>query len=429
MSKAAEAFLLNVIVATAEQDVKSLAQALEEERDFEQVVACVVQASRACFTAVLEAILEHPREEIEHNTTCPQCGQRMRNKGEQERGIVTPLGNVRWRRRYYYCSACRQGHYPLDEHWNIVAEQFTDDCQAMMTLLGAFCSYEHAAQVFERLTGIGVSGREIGRTIIERGIALERVRLEEQTRWLEQGPPVEKSTSAQPCECSLDAAKVRFRDGWHDVKAGIVHPLQGDLPQSYIVEVGSMEQAGRKLYAEVIRQGSNPDRDTMVCVADGAPTNWIQFEANFTQRVEILDWYHATEHLWAAANGVYGEGTAEAKAWEKEAESVLWTGHPEQVLELLTQAEQHPKGQAAASQQHYFETNQARMQYQAYREQAYPIGSGRMESGCKQAIVARARQAGMSWSQQGLQSVLALRAEFLNQRFDAAWALTRSRAA
>ena len=91
MSKTMEASLLNVIVAAAKQNVKQLAQALEEEHDFEQVVACVLAVSRACFAPVLRAMLESPRAEIEENRACPKCRHWMRNKGEQERGVVTPV--------------------------------------------------------------------------------------------------------------------------------------------------------------------------------------------------------------------------------------------------------------------------------------------------------------------------------------------------
>ena len=429
MSKTMEASLLNVIVAAAQQNVKQLAQALEEEHDFEQVVACVLAVSRACFAPVLRAMLESPRAEIEKNRACPRCRHRMRNKGEQERGIVTPLGRVQWKRRYYYCKRCKEGHYPLDEHWGIQPEQFTDGYQSLMSLLGTICSYEQASAHFERVTGVSISDREVGRTTIERGARLERARLGEQAKWLEQGPPQEQEKTGTDWECSLDAARVHFRDGWHDVKAGVTCPLKGKQRTSYIVEVDSMERAGERLYAEVARRGGNPDRDSMVCVADGAPTNWVQFEAHFTERVEILDWYHATEHLWTAAKGVYGEGTDEAKVWEQCAERALWAGKPETVLKMLTEAAQQPGGQAALGQQHYFETNQQRMQYPTYREQGYPIGSGRMESGCKQAIIARARQSGMTWSKQGLQPVLSLRAELLSGRFDQAWSLTRQAAA
>ncbi len=171
----------------------------------------------------------------------------------------------------------------------------------------------------------------------------------------------------------------------------------------------------------------------MVCVADGAPPNWAQFEAHFAHRVEtpdqIGDWYHATQHLWAVAHGVYGEGTAEAARWEKQAESALWAGRPQEVLALLERMAQESAGQAATDERHYFATNQGRMAYPRYREHGYPIGSGRMESGCKQLIIARACQAGMSWTKPGLQPVLALRAELLSGRWDQAWPLTRPSAA
>jgi hypothetical protein len=114
---------------------------------------------------------------------------------------------------------------------------------------------------------------------------------------------------------------------------------------------------------------------------------------------------------------------------EQRAEQALWEGKPEGVLEMLAEAAQQPKGQAALAQRHYFGTNQQRMRYPSYRDQGYPIGSGRMESGRKQLIIARARQSGMSWSKQGLQPVLALRAELLSDRFDEAWLLTQERAA
>jgi hypothetical protein len=261
-------------VAAAEENVKQLAQALEEEHNFEEMVGIVLAVSRASFGPVLRVMLESCREEVEQNKACPQCGQALRNKGDQEREVITPLGRVKWRRRYYYCEHCREGHSPLDEHWGIEAEQFTDGYQMLMSLLGTICSYEQASGHFERVTGVSVSDREIGRTTIEREGALERMRLEEQAKRLDQGPP--QGTSSMDWECSLDAARVHFRDGWHDVKAGVVCPIKGKQRTSYIAEVESMERAGDRLYAEVVRRGGNPDRDRMICVADGAPSVMVQ---------------------------------------------------------------------------------------------------------------------------------------------------------
>jgi hypothetical protein len=92
MSKTMEAYLLGVLVAAAEENVKHLAQALEEKHDFEEMVEIVLDASRTCFGPVLRVMLESCREEGEQDRACPQCGQEVRNKGDRERGVITPLG-------------------------------------------------------------------------------------------------------------------------------------------------------------------------------------------------------------------------------------------------------------------------------------------------------------------------------------------------
>ena len=86
-----------------------------------------------------------------------------------------------------------------------------------------------------------------------------------------------------------------------------------------------MEQAGERLSEEAWRRGIGPD-EKVVCLADGAASNWSQFEMHFANRVEVLDWYHAMEHLWGAGNGIFGQGTQEAVVWVKRWEKELWEG-------------------------------------------------------------------------------------------------------
>jgi len=233
---------------------------------------------------------------------------------------------------------------------------------------------------------------------------------------------------------SLDAAKVRFLDGWHEVKAGAVYQAHrlgpGDervhaVSQSYLAQVGSMERAGARLYGEAVRRGVQPIHDEVTCLGDGAPGNWAQFDLHFPHRIEVLDWYHATQHLWAAGKGVFGEGTQAAVDWVTAQKDALWAGKVASVLENLRQAATSHRGQAAEDEIHYFETNQERMDYASLRAQACPIGSGTVESACKQLIIARARLAGMRWGETALQAVLSLRAELLSHRWNDAWPLTR----
>jgi len=312
MSKTMEAYLLDVIVDTLDKHVKQVAEALEGHTlDFEGLIEVLRRASQACFSRVLAACIESRRAQAERNVQCPHCGGRARNKGPQKRQLVTPVGRMTWTRRYFYCEHCRRGWFPLDDVWGIGAGQFSVDHQAGMALLGANLSFEKAAQVFALLTGEAVSDREVARTTEECGADVEARRQEEQRHWLEREPQPDQPSTEQAWGVGLDAAKVHFRDGWHEVKVGVVVELgaheQGPRAlrgKSYAVEVGTMEQAGQRLYAEALRRGVDPWRDPVICLADGAPSNWSQFAAYFDRRVEILDWHHATEHLWAAARGI-----------------------------------------------------------------------------------------------------------------------------
>ena len=81
----------------------------------------------------------------------------------------------------------------------------------------------------------------------------------------------------------------------------------------------------------------------------------------------------------------------------------------------------------ATSEIHYFQTNRHRMRYGEFRALGYPIGSGTVESACKQVIGARLKQAGMCWSKAGAQAVLNLRTQLLSGRWDTIWPLTRPR--
>ena len=131
------------------------------------------------------------------------------------------------------------------------------------------------------------------------------------------------------------------------------------------------------------------------------------------------------EHLWAAGEGLFGEGTEEAKQWVETRKEELWKGEVETVMAALQQVAKLPQGKAAEKEIHYFETNKGRMRYPQYRSKGYPIGSGTVESACKHLIGARLKQSGMCWSKDGAQAILNLRAAKLSNCWDEAWQTTR----
>jgi Uncharacterised protein family (UPF0236) len=402
------------------------------------------QLHRECFSSAVQGAAQVHRSRIEERwllgkIRC-ECGQTPQYKGKQRRTLQTWVGAVTLERGYFYCKGCGTGHYPLDEALGIAGrEHFSDGVQQGVCLLGVQMPFERASHTMEALTGICVSPREAERMTEQRGLALEEsLQAEGQELLLLTDEISSHSSPVGVWAVTLDAGKVRYEDGWHDAKAGVVfwaepaYNQAGEIEgaratkQSYVAEVGSMEEAGERLSAEACRRGIGPEEE-VVCLGDGAPSNWTQFDEHFANRIEVLDWYHAVEHLWQVGNGIFGQGTPEAVKWVKQWEGELWEGRIEAVIVALHRESRREgaEGEAAREQIHYFETNKERMRYSQYRAAGYPIGSGTVESACKRLIGARMKGAGMCWGKRGAQGVLTLRAELLSKRWDQSWPKTR----
>jgi hypothetical protein len=446
--------LLASIVQEFEGLVKQLWVHAQRNADagFAELEERARQLSKECFATALQAAAQLHRQQIEDEwllgKVCCECGHLPQYKGKQSRTIQTWVGAVSIERGYFYCRGCGTGRYPLDEALGIARrEHFSDGVQEGVCLLGVQMPFDGVSQAMELLSGISVSPREAERMTEQRGQMLDE-HLHSEGELLSNGYGSANGNelgSAPSLEgvwaVSLDAGKVRYQDGWHDTKAGVVFWAEQAydeheqsevvgatvtaIRQSYIAEVGSMEQAGVRLSAEAWRRGIGPN-ERVICLGDGAPSNWTQFEMHFPNRVEVLDWYHATEHLWQAGNGVFGQGTPEAVGWVKRWEKELWEGRVEAVIVALNRESQREgaEGEAARAQIHYFEANKHRMRYSKYRAAGYPIGSGTVESACKRLIGARMKGAGMCWGKSGAQGVLTLRAELLSDRWEQSWSNT-----
>ena len=429
------ALLLRHSVAEFERRVNAMMDYAEAypQATLGELEAEARRLSRDCFAPVLEGLLGWRSQELKGILRCG-CGQESRCKGEQKRSQETYAGKITWERNYYYCESCRRGRYPVDEALGIGPGQFSDGLQRGLCQLGAALPFGPAAETFKSLTGVSISPREAERLTEGRGGALEACQEREASPGVAEGQGVKgaaEPTGPGVWAVALDAAKVRFGDGWHDVKAGVVfwaEPRWDESGmvggkatcQSYVAETGPMEQAGGRLYREAVQRGMDLAEELVVCLGDGAPANWSQFGLHFPKRVEVLDWYHAVEHLWAAARDRCGEANDRVESWVEARKQELWEGEVEAVLTAL-------RAGGATSEIHYFETNGHRMRYAEFRARGYPIGSGTVESACKRVIGARLKQAGMRWTRMGAQAVLSLRTQLLSGRWDAIWPATRPR--
>jgi hypothetical protein len=160
-------------------------------------------------------------------------------------------------------------------------------------------------------------------------------------------------------------------------------------------------------------QSDLPYAGDVAVVADGAAWIWRLAADLFPCSVQIVDWYHARQHLAQAAAARYPDEATQARTWYTQMSEHLFMGR---IGCIVTDLQQHDLAAHAA----YFHTHQRRMQYHELRGDSYPIGSGTVESGVKQ-FKQRLTGPGMRWSRPGAERMIDLRAAILSRQFDQLW--------
>ena len=164
----------------------------------------------------------------------------------------------------------------------------------------------------------------------------------------------------------------------------------------------------------------------LVKAADGANDNWTFLTDELPAGEEVVDFFHAAEHLNAAIAAAYGDGTVEARRRFNDLRHVLLEedGGVKRVIRALVYLrDQHPRLERIATELEYFRKRQRRMKYAEMKAQGLPIGTGVTEAACKTLVSQRLKQSGMRWGHPGGQAVLNLRSWAQSDRFDQAWAL------
>ncbi len=409
----------------------------QETPDLQQMEEHVLRTLKDLGGALLAALCQLSISRSPPPTQPCPCGQTATFQRLRPATCRTLLGPLCINRPYYLCAACHHGFAPLDHQLGLCAGSRSAGLDEVLALLGATQdSFAEAATVLERLTLVQVAPNTV-RAATEHlgGVLAEHEQAQVTT--IQDGclpavalPP----TPFAPLCVSLDGVQAHLTpDGWQEVCVGAVYQVRPCQPPkeqrpdavraeaiSYVAELGSRRDAfGWQLYAEALRRGAATTE--VVVLGDGAQWLWDLAEFHFPQATQILDWFHATAYVWDAATAIWGTADAARRAWAEQQVTALWQGQVADVLGAL-QA-QATAGEAVRVAQTYFTNQQARMNYPAYRARGLPIGSGTVESGCKQLVSARLKQAGMIWRADGARQVAKVRAWLKSGRWAAAMAL------
>lgn len=301
-----------------------------------------------------------------------------------------------------------------------------------MVWLASRMAYQEAAEVFERIGHCGIPSSSSWRQVQAHGTRLARYQLAQQAQVAVERtvlPPAGRDHRRRQ-GVSLDGGKAHIRgEGWKEFKVGTVYDVviepERDLEtgewvdqahgtnMAYRAVLGSAEEFGPALWALAVER-QVPQAADLSVTADGAEWIWNLTADYFPDSVQVVDWFHAAEHVAQAATALYPNEEASAQRWNRERRRALFLGRTQAITRPLEQA-----GLPGLAQ--YFHTHQRRMQYHEFRERGYPIGSGTVESGIKR-FKQRLSGPGMRWSRRGAEQMLLLRAASLTGNFDALWA-------
>lgn len=366
---------------------------------------------------------------------CPHCGKRRGSQDWRRRQVATVCGTVRYERPYYYCRSCRQGWCPADASLGVAGNQRVSAGLAdWLVRVGAEEPFRGGRELLRELTGVAVAAETVRQHAEAAGAMLEAAQRQAAAtvqRTLEAAAPVEAAPGLLVVEA--DGVMVPYRDGWHEMKVGTVGGQQGKHTGSlsYVAAREPAEAFGPRLVAEAARRGalevvgwSGPlggaclaELREVVVLGDGAHWIWELAAQHFGTCTEIVDFYHAGEHLWAVAAALYGSGSAAAKDWAETRVDALRTQGVVPVLRALWAVRaEGPAAGVLRRERGYFLRNRHRMAYPDFRARGLPVGSGAVESAARHVIQQRLKRAGARWEEPGAQAIATLRAHLRSGR-------------
>lgn len=383
---------------------------------------------------------------------CP-CGHHAQYQALRPKAMLTVVGPVRVSRPYFWCAQCHQGQFPADLALDIDHTGFSPGVRRMLALVGQQASFDHGRQQMELLAGLDVTAKAVERTAEAVGEDIARTEQQEIQRAVQldlplvigkpvpilyvqmdgTGVPVVKKetvgrkgkTEGQPAHTREAKLGCVFTQTTWD-KEG--YALRDPGSTTYTGAIETAEEFGKRLYLEAWNRGW-PLAKQKVVMGDGAEWIWNLADQHFPGAVQIVDLYHARQHLWELARKLDPHDQAQQKAWMKvHQKRLLDKGKIEKLVSTLrTITSPHAEVlEKLRTESDYFERNADRMRYPKFRRLHLFVGSGVIEAGCKSVIGSRLKQSGMFWTLRGANSIIALRCRHLNGRFEDYWESRRA---
>jgi len=422
----------------AQKIAEVVQERLEKEGQEQALIGDVEMAMREGLREIgqqaLRCLLENADIGVEAEIGC-SCGGKLVYQRQREATIWSVFGKVTYSRAYYASCSCGKGVAPVDRRYGIEPGKVTTGLARLIALSGIDKAFEDGKKWLKEYLLFEVSENTVRAETQKMG-ELQRQADADLVEAMQNEASLQKREQSQiPTPDilygSIDAAKVRIeprdkqgkaaknRETWRDLKAGcwyegeIVPNCQRSVRQKekaqregtvlraknkqYFCDIEQAEQFGKLLWATGCVVGADRAR-RLVFICDGAVWIWNLIVHYFPYAIQIVDWYHAEDRLKRIAEEAFLI-PGERQAWLEKSTEDLWQGRVELVIEACQQiAKQSGLARQALT---YYGNNMERMRYAQFRMDGYLIGSGVIESGCKQIVTQRLRLPGAQWNLDG----------------------------
>jgi len=431
--------LLRVIFAGCRQS---------EDLDLEAIEMLVRSAMHQVGAAVLTKLLCFAAPAADQRTVPCACGQQAHFRELRSKPILTAVGQVQVSRPYYLCPHCHRGQFPADVELDIENTELSPGVRRMQAVVGQEAPFDRGRQRMKLLADLEVTTKSVERTAEAIG---ENIAAREQLeigRAVQLDLPIVLVATVPALYVQMDGTGIPAvpketvgRQGktegqpshTREVKLGCVFtqtswdeegfPIRDPGSTTYTGAIETAEQFGKRIYLEAWNRGSSR-AEKLVVMGDGAEWIWNLADQHFPGAVQIVDLYHARQHLWDLARWLHPNDEVKQKAWMKvHQRRLLDKGKIEKLVAALRSAvSTNPEViERIRIEADYFERNEERMRYPKFRRQHLFVGSGVIEAGCKTVIGSRLKQSGMFWTVRGANAIIALRCAYLNGRFEDYW--------
>ena len=410
---------------------------------------CLRQTGAQALSEFLSTALGTP----EATVPCA-CGERLHYQRRRRAVVLSVFGRVDYTRAYYAGCPCGHGKAPLDEHYGIEPGQVSAGLAKLLSLAGVELPFEHSARWLKAFLLFDVSEntvrqetQQMGQLQMEREADLAQQSQDEaylQTRLRETRQVPQRlyglidagKVRIEPRDPAEKAEKSETAEAWRDMKLGCwceaeaVPPAQRSVRQRekydreqavyraknirYYCDITDAATFGELLWARGVEAQADLAHE-LVFVCDGATWIWKLVERYYPNAVQIVDWYHAADRLERVAQVACAVDETR-ETWREEITEALWQGRVGEVIQACAAFQHCEEAQDAAT---YFSNNEARRQYARFRAAGYMLGSGTVESGCKQIISQRLKCSGAQWSLAGAVQTAKARAAWLSGEWHA----------